>query len=232
MAVSSDTVEQLVEECQGLVRSLAVRIHHKLPPGVDLEDLVAYGQVGLVQAARDFDPGRGNRFSTYAYYRIRGAVYDGLSKMSWMGRQDRSQVRYEQMSNEVLSLESEAGQTSQGESAAGLRWLRGVTRALAVVYLATQPGAEDEKGVPAVVDESSPAGPAAAIRREAHEMLHRLIDALPPEARTLIRATYFEGLTLQEAGRRLGVSKSWASRLHAKTLQQLAHALRGYEESA
>jgi RNA polymerase sigma factor for flagellar operon FliA len=232
MAVSSGTVEQLVEECQGLVHSLAARIHRKLPPGVDLEDLVAYGQVGLVEAARDFDPGRGNRFSTYAYYRIRGAIYDGLSKMSWLGRQDRSQVRYGQMSNEVLSLESEAEQTSGGEAAAGLRWLRGVTRALAVVYLATQPGAEDEKGLPVVVDESSPAGPAVAIRREAHQMLHRLIDALPPEARTLIHATYFEGLTLQEAGRRLGVSKSWASRLHAKTLQHLAHALRGYGESA
>ena len=232
MAVSSDTVQQLVDECQGLVRSLALRIHRKLPPGVELEDLVAYGQVGLVEAARDFDPDRGNRFSTYAYYRIRGAIYDGVSKMSWLGRQDRTQVRYEQMSNEVLSLESEAEQTSQGESAAGLRWLRGVTRALAVVYLATQGDAEEQKGVSAVVDESSPAGPAAAIRREAHETLHRLIDALPPEARALIRATYFEGLTLQEAGRRLGVSKSWASRLHAKTLQHLAHALRGHGVSA
>jgi len=232
MAVSSGTGEHWVDECQGLVRSLAVRIHRKLPPGVELEDLVAYGQVGLVEAARDFDPDRGNRFSTYAYYRIRGAIYDGLSKMSWLGRQDRSQVRYEQMSNEVLSLESEAEQAERGGSAADLRWLRGVTRALAVVYLATQGDAGDARGVPAVVDESSPAGPAAAIRREAHEMVHRLIDALPPEAGALIRATYFEGLSLQEAGRRLGMSKSWASRLHAKTLQHLAHALRGHEISA
>jgi RNA polymerase sigma factor for flagellar operon FliA len=49
---------------------------------------------------------------------------------------------------------------------------------------------------------------------------------LPAEARTLIQATYFEGLTLQDAAKRIGISKAWASRLHVKTLQQLANALR------
>ena len=68
------------------MRSLASRIHHKLPPYVDLEDLVAYGQMGLAEAARDFDPARGTQFSTFAYYRIRGAIYDGLAKMSWFSR--------------------------------------------------------------------------------------------------------------------------------------------------
>jgi len=71
-----------------------------------------------------------------------------------------------------------------------------------------------------------PGGPATALNREMNEKLHKLIDQLPPEAGTLIRATYFEGLTLQEAGRKLGISKSWASRLHARTLQRLARSLR------
>ena len=91
-------VQQRIEECQGLVRSLALSIRRKLPPTVELEDLIAYGQVGLGEAARDFDPDRGSRFSTYAYYRIRGAIYDGLSKMAWFDRVQASQVRYEQMS--------------------------------------------------------------------------------------------------------------------------------------
>ena len=41
----------------------------------------------------------------------------------------------------------------------------------------------------------------------------------------LIRGAYFEGLTLKEAGERIGISKAWASRLHAKTLGQLARSL-------
>jgi len=217
--------QQLIEECQGLVRSLAVSIRRKLPPQVDLEDLVAYGQIGLVEAARDFDPGRGGRFSTYAYYRIRGAIYDGLSKMNWFGRQDQRRLRCDRMSNDVLRLEGEEA-AAEGDLTADVRWFRNVTRALAIVYLATQMDFERGNGLESVVDRSESEAPAIAVRREISQRLHESIDALPPEAAALIRATYFEGLTLQEAGSRLGVSKSWASRLHARALQRLARSLR------
>src|SRR5688572_30076999 len=78
----------LIAGCQGLVRTLAWRIHKKLPPSVDLEDLISYGQVGLAEAARDFDPSLGDHFITYAYYRIRGAILDGLTKLSWFSLHD------------------------------------------------------------------------------------------------------------------------------------------------
>ena len=221
------TPQRLVEECQGLVRSLAVSIRRKLPPNVDLEDLIAYGQVGLVEAARDYDPARGGRFSTYAYYRIRGAIYDGLSKMSWFGRTEQKRLRYQRMSNDVLRLEGEQAEAcTQGDITADMRWFRNVTRALAMVYLATQMDAGDALSMVSLEDRSSPAAPAVAISREINQKLGELVAALPPEAAALIRATYFEGLTLQEAGTRLGVSKSWASRLHARALQRLARSLR------
>jgi RNA polymerase sigma factor for flagellar operon FliA len=173
-----------IEECQGLVRSLASRIHRKLPPHVDLEDLVAYGQVGLAEAARDFDPSRGSRFSTFAYYRIRGAIYDGLVKMAWFSRAEYGRRREEQIAGKVLSGEAQ----------------------------------DEESGAPWLVDASTPTPPAAAISHEVNERLH----ALPEDAGSLIRDTYFGGLDLQTAGQRLGISKSWASRLHAKTLKGLA----------
>ena len=229
MSVPSLTPEQLIEDCQGLVRSIASSIHRKLPPQVELEDLIAYGQIGLVEAARDFDPMRGSRFSTYAYYRVRGAIYDGLAKMTWFSRSQQNQVRCEQMGNEALRLEGEEEEPAEKRTIeVDMRWLRNVTRALAVVYLATHRSGETEGDIRAssLVDESSPEGSAAASDREIVEKLHQLIEALPEEAKSLIRATYFEGLTLQEAGQRLGVSKSWASRLHAKTLQRLARSLR------
>jgi RNA polymerase sigma factor for flagellar operon FliA len=219
--------QQLIEECQGLVRSLAVSVHRKVPPSVDMEDLVAYGQIGLVEAARDYDPARGGRFSTYAYYRIRGAIYDGLSKMTWLGRRDQGRVRYERMAGEVLRREGEEAEVPpEGGIHADVRWFRNVTRALAIVYLATQINAEDEDGAGSVEDRSALAAPVIAMNREISQKLHELIEALPPEAAALIRATYFEGLTLQEAGTKLGVSKSWASRLHARALERLARSLR------
>ena len=63
--------QRLIEECQGLVRSLALQIKTKAPASIELDDLISYGQIGLAEAARDFDPDRGFRFSTFAYYRMR-----------------------------------------------------------------------------------------------------------------------------------------------------------------
>jgi RNA polymerase sigma factor for flagellar operon FliA len=231
MNTTCATAQRLIEENQGLVRSIAAAIHRKLNASVDLDDLIAYGQVGLGQSARDYDPARGSRFSTYAYYRVRGAIYDGLSKMSWFGRSaPPSQVRYQQMSNEVLQVENEAGGLDESrEAREDMRWLRDVSRALTVVYLATQAysAAEGrESWESTLVDRTSLTAPAAAAQAEINEKLHRLIDALPSAAATLIRAAYFEGLTLQEAGQRIGVSKSWASRLHHRALEQLARGLR------
>lgn len=206
--------EQLIQECQGLVHSLARSIHRKLPANVELEDLVAYGQIGLVEAARDFDPARGGRFSTYAYYRIRGAIYDGMAKMSWFGRGDQSRRK------------EECGQ-GDAVNAQDVTWFAEMTCAVAMVYLAGkgESNGEDEYAL-SVADRSSLTASSLAMIREMSQKLHNLIEALPPEAATLIRATYFEGMTLQEAGTKLGVSKSWASRLHAKTLERLAHSLK------
>lgn len=165
------------------MRSLATKIHKGLPSRFELDDLVAYGQVGLAEAARDFDASRGIRFSTYAYYRIRGAIYDGLSKMTWLSRAQYERLRYEQMANETLQAESEEGGTSVGESAEeGMRWLRDIAGVLAMVYLATQSDDEEDSG-PGDVEDAAAASPASvAIDRELREKLHELVDALPLEA--------------------------------------------------
>jgi RNA polymerase sigma factor for flagellar operon FliA len=229
MTAPCQNSQQLIEDCQGLVRSLATRIHRHLPPYVDLEDLIAYGQVGLAEAARDFDPARGIKFSTFAYYRIRGTVYDGLAKMTWFSRPHYHRVRYEQMADELLRVESEEENENAWVDAdlqSNMRWFRDLSRALTVVYLTTHGEREEETAQPPLIDQSTPAPPAVVIGRETRQMLHQLVEALPAEERDLIRATYFDELTLQEAGRRLGISKSWASRLHAKALKRLGRSLR------
>jgi RNA polymerase sigma factor for flagellar operon FliA len=223
MSDASPDRQKLIESCQNLVRSLAQRVHRQLPASVDLEDLISYGQVGLVEAAADFDPQRGLQFATYAHYRIRGAIYDGLAKMCWTSRWQYRQLRYEQRANEVLSVAAEDA-TAAGEVVDDLRWFKKLTGPLAVVYLSCDPDADEE--TQAVADRSTPTPLAAAIVHETNCLLRELIDALPSDSGSLIRGAYFEGLTLKQAGERIGVSKAWASRLHAKTLQRLARALR------
>lgn len=232
MTTLRKTSPQLIEDNQGLVIFLARKVHRGLPEHIEVDDLIGYGQIGLAEAARDFDPDRGNDFTTFAYYRIRGAIHDGLSRMFWFSRAHYNRVRFEQMANEVLRYEAAAETPAASAGLADdVMWFRGLCSTLAVVHLATH-GDEDESGPAMLVDPAAPAPPAVAMGREVGGVLRQLIDALPADAGQLIRGTYFEGLTLQEAGRRLGMSKSWASRLHAKTLQQLARSLRvvGYDE--
>lgn len=223
---STSDSAQLIEQCQGLVRSLASSIGRKLPPYVELDDLIEYGQLGLVEAARDFDPSRGGQFSTYAYYRIRGAIYDGLGKMCWFSRAQYRKLRYEQMANEFVRAErEEPGEhedTLQGDAC----WFRDMSRTLAVVYLATHSGSESEGGSRDLVDSSNEDPSTVVIDREISGRLNELVEMLPKQEGDLIKATYFEGLTLQDAAQRLGISKAWASRLHARILQRLGRSLR------
>ena len=225
MASSSErTPERLMSENQGLVHSLAWRIHKKLPEHVELDDLVGYGQIGLAEATRDFDPNRGVQFTTFAYHRIRGAILDGLSEMNWFKKSQYYRGQHERLANEVLHLQGVDRSTSSALDE-NTNWFRDVTGTLAMVYLFCQPSDDDSGGIQ-LEDKGGDAPSAAAINSEIRQRLHQLIDELPEEASKLIRGAYFEGLSLKEAGERIGISKAWASRLHARTLSQLARALR------
>ena len=228
MSPPESSRQELIAASQGLVKSLAWKIHRSLPRQIELEDLVSYGQVGLAEAARDFDATRTGSFSTYAYYRIRGAIYDGLSKMSWFGRGHYARLRYAQRAGELLAADNDAAGGGKQNLEDDVHWLRGLVSGLAVAYLAS--ASSDDEGAPElVVADSAPLPPGEAMDREAGRILHELIAELPEQSAELIRATYFEGLTLQEAGQRLGISKAWASRLHARTLEQLGRSLRRLE---
>jgi RNA polymerase sigma factor FliA len=209
----SPSAAELMHSCQGLVRSIAWKIHQRVPKNVDLDDLIGYGQIGLAEAARDFDLSRGNQFTTYAYYRVRGAILDGLSTMSWFSRADYSRGRYEQAANAVLK-ES----TINPSVASELDWFADTTRSLSAAFIMSDYAADiaDAKSA----DHRSPSDGVEAddLKRKMAQVLSNLTD----QERILIEAIYFEGLTIKEAGERIGISKAWASRQHARILNSLA----------
>lgn len=217
--------ERLITSCQGLVRSIAWKLHQRLPAHVDLEDLVSYGQVGLAEAARDFDAGRGGQFTTYAWYRIRGSILDGLSRMRWFNRGDFEGGRYERMANEALAdAGGEAGPQDSPQAVIERQgaWLKGASAALAVACLGSwsEAGGEAE-----VVDSATEQPDAIVMRREMAVKLRAHVAELPSDMGTLVRLTYFEGRTLTDAAAEVGISKAWASRLHSRALSRLADAL-------
>jgi len=208
--------QQLIDESQDLVRALARKIHSGLPPHIPYDDVLAYGQVGLAEAARSYVPDQGARFSTFAYYRIRGAIYDGLSKMSWTTPAARKAMQAEQLANDCLESETDIQQQHSDE------WIVSSTDRLAMTYLTSQlePISEDTAA-------SNPADLVA--KRELLNALMQLIEALPPPEGDLMRMAYYEGQSLTDIAEKLGKSKSWASRLHARTLDRLARSLQEME---
>jgi len=228
MASADRDSQKLIERHQDLVRSIASGIGRKVPQYIDVEDLIGYGQIGLAQAARDFDPKRGAVFSTYAYYRIRGAIYDGLSKLCWTSRARYNRLRHGAGRTDGSSVDgasSDVGSVRDGlgdnVDADGNK-----SRGLAVVFFAAMSQGGSEDGAALLEDLSTPSPLERVANDELVQKVQKLLETLPRQAADLIHARYFDGLTLQEAGKQLGISKSWACRLHAKTLQQLDQSLK------
>jgi len=224
MSVPAVHPEELIFAHQGLVRAIARGIHRSFPSYIDLDDLIGYGQLGLAQAARDFDSGRGIQFSTFAYYRIRGAILDGANQMNWLRRTTRAGDAYERMSGDVLATDAADSAAGTGH-ANDAPWLADVGGKLGMVFLLSQAGDDPEQKLE-LADGDAEAPLVSLLDAELKQTLRELIDELPDDARQLVCATYFEGKTLKEAGEQLGISKAWASRLHARSLDQLARGLR------
>ena len=225
------TTDQLVFTHQGLVRAIARGIHRSLPPFMELDDLISYGQLGLMQAANDFDADRGVQFSTFAYHRIRGAILDGTTQMSWFRRVTPCRQKYERLANDTLATDAAdtAGENSEA-TADHASWLQEASAQLSVVFLLSHAG-EEGRDNPHLEDSGIIQPIQNMLDDELKRKLHELLAELPEESRTLLQGAYFEGLTLKEAGEKLGISKAWASRLHARALGQLARGLRRLQVS-
>lgn len=210
---TSPEQSKLVMSCQGLVRNIAWKIHRKVSAThVELDDLIAYGQLGLIEAANNFDASRGHQFTTFAYYRIRGAILDGLSKMNWFQHSDFARGQYEVRASDALA----SGDNSNADD---LTATTQSAQKLGVIYLFCQ-FAKEPVGVSGQRDPEE-----HATIDELKSRLHKMIGQLDETEQQLIKATYFEGMSLKDAAEMMGHSKSWGSRLHARILQRFASEL-------
>src|ERR1700745_3198115 len=89
----------LIEQHRPYVRVLAVEVAKGLPSHIELDELISCGNLGLVEAAERYEPRYGVTFQTFAYYRIKGAIYDGLRKMGPMSRTEYARSRFAARAN-------------------------------------------------------------------------------------------------------------------------------------
>jgi RNA polymerase sigma factor for flagellar operon FliA len=223
-AAEKDGKKALVEQHLSLVQAIARKVKKTLGRSIELDDLVAYGSKGLVEAAERFDARPGVAFSTFAYYRIRGAMFDGLRTMGWYSRADYARYRAEERANEYLQSHAdregaEGKPTGAADSAETLAAVAQLLSGVATVHITSIEAAEH------VADQTFAAPDAGIDPGRLGKRLREAITTLPEKERRLMEMYYFEEKTLEDAGGALGLSKSWACRLHARAVDLLRAAM-------
>lgn len=201
-----------------LVRTLAARVRAELDLRISLDDLTSYGYQGLIEARQRFDPGRGVRFTTYAHYRVRGAILDGVRKMARLPRRAHAARK----AAEALDLAAEsAGDARSTRSdppttGATLAAIDDILGQYSAAYVLSVVGQRDR----------TPEGPElAAMAAQERGRMKAALGRLPEREREVIEGIYFHDRTLDEIGSSLGISKSWCSRLHTRALGLLRDAI-------
>lgn len=214
---------QLVERHLELARRAAAVIHPRVRDHVAFEEVVALANAGLAEAAERFDPARGASFATFAWYRVHGAIIDGLRKATQLPRRTWARLLALRAASEYLEHRGERDRAAAGRGAPaqGTGALAAAFRAMAAVrtmYILSLEALRD-RGFDAAGEAPAPSDGLDRARTAAR--LREAIARLPDKERAIVTKHYFEGKTLLEAGAELGVSKSWASRLHAQAVDRL-----------
>ena len=221
--------EQLILNHLKIVRAVAVNIRARIPVHVELDDLVHDGICGLLDAARRYQSTRNVPFASYAKYRIRGSILDGLRRLDSASRDHRAKVkRAEAAAHDLgnrLGRYPTAAEIS-AESGISLKQLSNAdftfaaqTTALDRDEISTSLTAE------LTADEASETD-ALVARRELRNVLEAAMQSLPRRDQQIMALYHWRGCTMREIGRLFNINESLVSQIHKRALGHLAVTLR------
>jgi RNA polymerase sigma factor FliA len=225
---NADAREKLILHYAPLVKYVASRVATGLPASVDQHDLVSYGMFGLIDALEKFEPGRGNKFETYAIPRIKGAIIDELRAMDWVPRSIRFKAR--ELEKAQADLEAKLKRRpSEEELADRLGMSRRELHAMvsqisfvSVLALDEVVSAGSDRGDQVtLMDTIADKGLDPTWGLESQELrglLAAAINSLSEREKIVVTLYYFEGLTLAEIGEILGVTESRVCQIHTKAV--------------
>jgi len=226
--VDADPPEVLARVQDGLelVNMLARQLRRQFGPYVQVDDLASQGREALLIAARTFDPDRGVPFRRWANLRIRGAMIDGVRQNGNVPRRVYRQLRMLQAADHVHENAAEeqasAPVTSDVEADAKIGdQLATAAMAMAIAFLSIGSGEALDRA------QDTKLSPEEEVAHS--ELLARIRAAIaerPDAERRLLERHYFDGIPFEETARELGLSKSWASRLHARAIEEVARTLK------
>jgi RNA polymerase sigma factor for flagellar operon FliA len=212
--------EQFVREYEGFVRGTALNTRAQLGLDAPVEDLVAFGFQGLLEARLRFDASKGVSFKAFAYYRVRGAILDGVRVMSRLPRRAYARLKaVEALDRFAEDLADGRATTQQRPNAeTNLRAIDAILGRVAAAYtiaVAREEAAVEGVGSPEEI----------LLQEERRTRIRTALDQLPDRERKLVTGHYYDGRQFDDVSAELGISKSWGSRIHAHALDLLREAL-------
>lgn len=227
---------ELISHYSYLVKITAGRLVTSLPAGMEREDLVSAGVVGLIKSVDQFDPTREVKFETYAISLIRGAILEMLRDEDWVPRSIRERLKA--LDRAQMALETNMGRPPTEREIAEYMGLSEMEVSELLVRMGRtsvyslddilghgRDGDDHVHFIDMLVDEN--ASPVAETEgREIRRILAVGIDKLPDRERLVVALYYFEGLTFKEIGKILGVSESRVYQLHTQAMGRLRNYMR------
>ncbi|MGQ2993155.1 RNA polymerase sigma factor FliA [Variovorax sp.] len=230
--------DALIRQHVPLVRRLAHHMIAKLPPNVELDDLIQVGMIGLADALSRYEASQGVQFETFATQRIRGAMLDELRDGDWLSRGSRKSQK--QIEQAVRALEQKLGRApAESEIAEALEMpladyqsLLGRVRGTQLVYLEDMGGGTDAEGESGFLDRhlaDADADPMSLLKdQRLRQALVGAIDSLPERERHIMGMYYEQDMNLKEIAAVLGVTESRVSQLHSQSIARLRAKMRSH----
>ena len=218
--------DKFIRQYMPLVKYVAGKLAVGMPGSVEFDDLVGFGQFGLLDAIEKFDPGKNVKFKTYAVTRIRGAIFDELRQLDWVPRSVRQKSR--EIEDTIVDLESKLGRTatdaeiaekmgvSEAEYQQTVMKVSG-TRVLSLNDVWYSGNDNDHMSIGDSIESPSSLNPDVIVEREEiRKVIVEAINELPEKEKMVIVLYYHEDLTFKEIGQVLEVSESRISQLHTR----------------
>lgn len=237
---SSALRDKFIRQYMPLVKYVAGKMSVGMPSSVEFDDLVGFGQFGLLDAISKFDPEKNVKFKTYAVTRIRGAIFDELRQLDWIPRSIRQKAH--EIEDTIVSLEAKLGRTvtdAEVSKQLGLseeEYQRTVMKVSGTSILSLNDvwysgDDNDNLSIGDSIESPSSLNPDVQVEREEiRKVIIQAINELPEKEKMVIVLYYHEDLTFKEIGQVLEVSESRISQLHTRANLRLRAKLTNFRK--
>ena len=226
--------EELIKSYLPLVKKVVHRLSGRLPKDVDLKEMLNSGIIGLVDALEKYDPKHETNFSTYAQFRIRGAILDSFRSQDWLPRSLR--FKSHKIESAYQRVEQRLGRSATDEEVAAelgvavdeFQKLLGEVGSVVMLSFEELGFGHGEERFQADDWIASNSGDPlnTLLGGEKVNLIARALDRLPEKERLVISLYFYEELNLKEIGEILGVTESRASQVRSRALIRLKNYLR------